>query len=57
MHRRTFLEGSAIAAGLAFPSGIPARARAQGKPGAKDRIAVAVAGVRGRGGSLLAMFA
>lgn len=52
MQRREFL---ACSAGLAL-SGAAASA-AETKPGASERIIVAVAGVRGRGGSLLRSFA
>lgn len=51
MKRRYFLQGAALTAGLAIPA-----VRLAGKsPG--ERIAVAVMGVRGRGGKLLSTFA
>ena len=52
MKRREFIQGSA-AAGITLATS----AAAAGRELANDRITVAVAGVRGRGGSLLAAFA
>jgi len=57
MQRRDFLKRSGMAAGFSFAGTVAHGLSAEGKPAANDRIAVAVAGVRGRGGSLLAMFA
>jgi len=57
MNRRRFLRSSAAAAGLSFAGLVAGPSRAQDPPEANDRISVAVAGVRGRGGSLLRTFA
>ncbi|MFH1267731.1 MAG: Gfo/Idh/MocA family oxidoreductase [Planctomycetota bacterium] len=58
MNRRRFLKRSAAAATALSLAGAAARpARAGSQPGANDRIAVAVAGVQGRGGGLLRAFA
>ncbi len=53
MNRREFLRDSAMLSCAVATSG----ARAAEKPGANERIVVAVAGVRGRGGALLSTFA
>ncbi len=56
MQRRRFLQqSSALAGGAAF--GFHSLLAAQEKTAANDRITVAVAGVRGRGGALLSTFA
>jgi predicted dehydrogenase len=52
MHRRTFLQSSAVAAAAAAMT-----QSARAAPSANDKITVCVAGVRGRGGSLLETFA
>ena len=57
MQRRDFLKRSGAAAGFSLAGTAAGGLSAEDKPAANDRIAVAVAGVRGRGGSLLAMFA
>ena len=54
MNRRRFLGRSAAVAAVSLGS---VAARAKSRAGANDRIAVAVAGVRGRGGGLLRAFA
>lgn len=56
MQRRTFLQTTSAAAGLAVFQAAAADEPA-GKKSANDRVSVCVAGVRGRGGSLLATFA
>ena len=61
MNRRGFLKRSAAVAGASLVGVTAGTARAQHpegtRPGPNDRIAVAVAGVRGRGGHLLREFA
>ena len=57
MDRRRFLKGSAAAASLSLGGAMTGVAHAGEKPGPNDRIAVAVVGLRGRGGGLLATFA
>jgi predicted dehydrogenase len=56
MDRRRFLKGSAAAALLPLGGVTTSFVRAADEPAPNDRIAVAVAGVRGRGGALLATF-
>jgi len=56
MDRRRFLKHS-TAAGLLLAGAGTNTSRAQEKPAANDRIVMAVAGVRGRGGGLLRAFA
>ena len=57
MQRRDFLKRSGAAAGLSLLGTAAGGPAAQGKTPPSERIAVAVAGVRGRGGALLAAFA
>ncbi len=57
MHRRRFFQCSAAAAGLGLAGAAAKTAQARNQPAANDRIAVAVMGVRGRGGHLLRAFA
>ncbi len=57
MNRRGFLKRSAAAAGLSVAGVMAGMSRAAGQPGANERISVAVMGVGGRGGGLLATFA
>ena len=57
MNRRRFLNRSAAAAGLSIVGVMTRASRAQGQTAPNDRISVAVAGLRGRGGGLLRTFA
>ena len=57
MQRRDFLKRSGMAAGVSLTGAVASGLYAQGKPAPSERISVAVAGVGGRGGSLLAAFA
>ena len=57
MNRRGFLSSSAAAAGWSLSGVMGSTSRARQQPAVGDRVAVAVMGVRGRGGSLLGTFA
>ena len=57
MNRRRFLKRSGAATALSVAGVMAGRSRARGQGGANDRIAVAAAGLRGRGGGLLETFA
>jgi len=57
MNRRRFLKRSGAATALSLAGVMAGRARARGQGGANDRISVAAAGLRGRGGGLLQTFA
>ena len=57
MNRRRFLKRSAAVAGLSLAGTTFSILRAAEKTGPNDRVAVAVAGLRGRGGGLLSTFA
>ncbi|HUT89105.1 MAG TPA: Gfo/Idh/MocA family oxidoreductase [Thermoguttaceae bacterium] len=57
MNRRRFLKRSGAATALSLAGVMAGRSRARGQGGANDRISVAAAGLRGRGGGLLQTFA
>jgi hypothetical protein len=57
MNRRRFLATSAASAGYAVTRTSTSTFAGQPRPAASDGIAVAVMGVRGRGGGLLRTFA
>ena len=57
MNRRRFLKRSGAATALSLAGMMAGRSRARGQGGANDRISVAAAGLRGRGGGLLETFA
>ncbi len=57
MNRRRFLKRSAVATALSAAGVMAWTSRAQGRTMATDRISVAAAGLRGRGGGLLTTFA